>query len=391
MATGRTGVYALRVTEVQPTPTASPTNGAGSDPRSTPASPRAASSPTSTSPGPQPPVFGRLESVQLRRYWQDEARHFTPWLAKEENLTLLGEAIGMSLELVATEQYIGPFRADIIAQDEDAEVIIENQLDATDHRHLGQLMVYAANRGSGVIVWIARQITDEYRKVIDWLNEKTDVSFFALELELWRIGNSPVAPKFNIVCKPNVFARAVRESASGAVSATAQLQLEFWNGLVEVMSARDTGFNQPRAAARHWCDLRLGTGRGHVGLTALRNGRLSCELYMGGSQASLIFQHLEAERPAIEAELGLEGKLEWQPLPDRNACRIAIYKEIGSLDDREQWPTSFAWMLDWAEKFRAVFAQRLKDVVFPEPANAKVVSPTTQMGATAQLPSIPTS
>ncbi len=107
---------------------------------------------TSAEPGPaevQPPRFGRLEPVQLRKYWKDEARDFTPWLAREENLTLLGDAVGMSLELVAVEQYVGPFRADIIAKDDDVEVIVENQLDATDHKHLGQLLVYAANRGSG--------------------------------------------------------------------------------------------------------------------------------------------------------------------------------------------------------------------------------------------------
>lgn len=237
---------------------------------------------------------------------------------------------------MAVEQYVGPFRADIIAKDEDVEVIIENQLDATDHKHLGQLLVYAANRGSGVIVWVARQVTDEYRKVIDWLNEKTDVSFFALEVELWRIGPSPVAPKFNVVCEPNEFARAVRATA-GAVSDTAQLQLEFWTDLLQVISEQEVfSFNPPKIGARNWCDLRIGTSRAHIGLTASRNGRLSCELYIGHSQSELIYESLEVERAAIEAELGLEGKLEWQPLPEKKTCRIAIYKETGSLDDREQ-------------------------------------------------------
>lgn len=210
------------------------------------------------------PRFGRLEAVALRKYFPDEAQHFTPWLSKEENLTLLAETIGMNLELVAVEQYVGPFRADIIARDEDVEVIIENQLDVTDHKHLRQLMVYAANRGAGVIVWVARQVTDEYRKVIDWLNEKTDVSFFALEVEHWRIGASPVAPKFNIVCEPNEFVRAAR-STGGELSSTAQLQLEYWTGFVEYMSEQNATFNPPKAGAHHWCDLRIGTSRGHIG------------------------------------------------------------------------------------------------------------------------------
>jgi hypothetical protein len=358
-------------------------NGEGSEPASDGATAAPATpAPRALSPEPEAPRFGRLETVPLRKYWRDEARDFTPWLAREENLTLVGEAIGMSLELVATEQYIGPFRADIIARDEDIEVIIENQLDATDHRHLGQLIVYAANRGAGVIVWVARQVTDEYRKVIDWLNEKTDVSFFALEVELWRIGSSPVAPKFNVVCEPNEFARAVR-STGGDVGETAQLQLEFWTGLVEVMSERDSSFNLPKIGTHHWCDLRIGTSRGHVGLTALRNGRLSCELYLGHSQSGVIYEQLDADRATIEAELGLEGKLDWQPLPEKKSCRIALYKETGSLDDRDQWPGSFAWMLDWAEKFKAAFAQRVKDIVLPEPVNAEVEAVAAQAMAAA--------
>jgi uncharacterized protein DUF4268 len=342
---------------------------------------------TSETAAAEPPMFGRLEAVQLRKYWRDEARDFTPWLADEENLTLLGEAIGMNLELVAVEQYIGPFRADIIAKDEDIEIIVENQLDATDHKHLGQLMVYAANRGAGVIVWIARQVTDEYRKVIDWLNENTYVSFFALEVELWRIGTSPVAPKFNVVCEPNEFARAVR-STSGEVSETAQLQLEFWTGLVETMSERDSSFNQPKIGARHWCNLRIGTSRGHISLTALRTGRLSCDFYLGHSQSGLIYEQLESERAAIEAELGLEGKLDWQPLPDKKSCRIALYREIGSLDHRDQWPPSYEWMLDWAEKLKAAFAHRVKAIVLPEAVNPEVQAPAAEAAATMPEPTV---
>lgn len=331
-------------------------------------------------PATETPRFGRLESVPLRNYWRDEARDFTPWLAREENLTLLGEAIGMNLEVVAVEQYIGPFRADIIAKDEEVEVIIENQLEATDHKHLGQLLVYAANRNAGVIVWVARQVSDEYRKVIDWLNEQTNVSFFALEVELWRIGDSPVAPKFNVVCEPNEFVRAVR-STGGEVSGTEQMQLEFWTGLTELMAERDSSFNVPKIGARHWCDLRIGTSRGHISLTALRNGRLSCELYLGHSQSGFLYEHLEAERDAIESELGLRGQLDWQPLPEKKSCRIALYKDIGALEDRDEWPAAYEWMLHWAEKFKAAFSQRLKDIDLPVSVSVEIEGGTPIVAA----------
>lgn len=101
-----------------------------------------------------------------------------------------------------------------------------------------------------------------------------------------------------------------------------------------------------------------------------------------------MFAQLESQRPAIEEELGLQGRLDWQPLPDKKACRIAIYKETGSLDDREQWPESFAWMLDWAEKFRSVFAQRIKGIVLPDPVSVEVEAPPAAATIAAPPPTL---
>ena len=154
------------------------------------------------------------------------------------------------------------------------------------------------------------------------------------------------------------------------------------------MSERESSFNLPRPSARHWCDLRIGTSRGHISLTALRNGRLSCELYLGHSQAGLIYEQIERERVVIETELGLDGKLDWQPLPDKKSCRLALYKEIGSLDVRYQWAASYAWMLDWAEKFKAAFAQRIKDIVLPDVVNVDVHAPVAEAIATTPGPAV---
>jgi hypothetical protein len=162
----------LPVVEAAASPPAGPLQPAAAQP----AAPEAAVPPAQTA------TFGRLEPAKVRDYWVDEARDFTPWLAKEENLGLLADTLGISLELVGTEQRVGPFKADIVAKDGEDTVIIENQLDPTDHKHLGQLLVYAAGRNAATVVWIAKQVTDEYRKVIDWLNEQTNVNFWALEI-----------------------------------------------------------------------------------------------------------------------------------------------------------------------------------------------------------------
>lgn len=152
-------------------------------------------------------ALGCLEAVDPREVWPKEDGDFTPWLAKDDNIRLLGEAIGVDLEVVGAEQNVGQFRADILCRDTDTgrRVLIESQLERTDHTHLGQLMTYAAGLDAVTVVWVARRFTEEHRAALYWLNKITgdEIGFFGIEIELWRIGNSDPAPKFNIVSKPN--------------------------------------------------------------------------------------------------------------------------------------------------------------------------------------------
>lgn len=147
--------------------------------------------------------LGRLEVVDLRKVWVSEAGDFTPWLAQEANLSLLADTLGMDLVYEAHEKGVGPFRADIVCTDtaDGSKVLIENQLERTDHGHLGQLMTYAAGLDAVTIVWIAERFTEEHRAALDWLNEITGekISFFGLEIELWKIGTSPMAPKLSLI------------------------------------------------------------------------------------------------------------------------------------------------------------------------------------------------
>ena len=157
----------------------------------------------------------RLEPVDLRGVWSDEAKNFTPWLA--DNLDVLETTLEIGLELEGVEETVGRFKADIICKDTDdpaaRRVLIENQLEQTDHNHLGQLLTYAAGLEAVTIIWIAKKFQEEHRAAIDWLNEITGkgIFFFGLEIELWRIEDSPPAPKFNIVSKPNDWSKSIRE------------------------------------------------------------------------------------------------------------------------------------------------------------------------------------
>ena len=182
------------------------------------------------------PPLVRLTRVELRDIWISEAADFTPWLARPENIAVLGEALGIDLELEAQEKAVGPFRADILCKDigTDHWVLIENQLERTDHSHLGQLLTYASGLEAVTIVWIAARFNEEHRATLDWLNKITDQSFrfFGLEVELWRIGDSPAAPKFNIVSKPNDWshsvAQAVRAIDDAELSETRVMQRAYW-------------------------------------------------------------------------------------------------------------------------------------------------------------------
>jgi hypothetical protein len=201
------------------------------------------------------PELGRLERVNLREYWINEATYFTPWLALSENLNLLSDTVGMELELMDTESSVGPFRADILCRDmiSEALVLIENQLEKTDHTHLGQLMTYAAGLDTVNIIWISEKFTEEHRAALDWLNRITneEFRFFGLEVELWKIGNSPAAPKFNIVSKPNDWTKATKQSSRES-SERSQFFKEFWARFIQSMTDNYPKIDLPGPTGMHW-------------------------------------------------------------------------------------------------------------------------------------------
>jgi hypothetical protein len=163
--------------------------------------------------------LSKLERVPLREAWKHEASDFTPWLAEAANLDALAQALGLSeLEAVATEHWVGDFKLDILCTDGDQQVVIENQLAETDHKHLGQILAYAAGVDARKVIWVAESFRPEHVAALQFLNDNTtdDLSFFGVQIELWRIGDSPLAPKFEMVVKPNDWAKAGREQARGA-------------------------------------------------------------------------------------------------------------------------------------------------------------------------------
>jgi len=162
------------------------------------------------------PEFGSLERVPIRSGFSDEARDFTPWLAA--NLDRLSEQLGLALELRELEHSVGKFSLDLLAEDVQGRVvIIENQLENSDHTHLGQLLTYCAGTDARVVIWIAPSFTSEHLAALEWLNQNThtDVGFYAVEVELLRIGESLMAPNFRPVIRPNEVIKAAGHATAG--------------------------------------------------------------------------------------------------------------------------------------------------------------------------------
>lgn len=215
--------------------------------------------------------LGRIEKVDFRKVWPYEALDLTRWLAQEDNLQMLSDAIGVELELVEVESSVGSLSVDIFASEAgtNRKIIIENQLEETNHDHLGKIITYASRKDAEVIIWIVAKARDEHRQAIEWLNQHTDSNFgfFLIEIELWKIGSSEPAPRFHIVEQPNERTKMVKMSAE--LSETEKAKLSYWTKYNEVARRSPQFmkvFNPQKPSKVHWATLRCGTSDYHISL-----------------------------------------------------------------------------------------------------------------------------
>lgn len=312
--------------------------------------------------------LGRLERVELRDIWLSEASDFTPWLARKENLEILGETLRIDLELEAQERPVGPFRADILCKDTETDrwVLVENQLERTDHVHLGQLLTYASGLEAVTIVWIAARFTEEHRSTLDWLNRITDESFrfFGLEVELWRIGESPAAPKFNIVSKPNNWSQQVAQAAraidDAELSETRLMQRAYWTAFDNVLAEVGgpvRGGKKPQPQS--W----MAYGVGKTGITvnaamARQKRQVRAELYLSGAKAKSFYHLLSMQKAEIERELG--SPLIWEELPEGLDSRISYVLDSVDVEDEGDWKRQHEWLAGRLNQMHRVFAGRVR-------------------------------
>ena len=269
----------------------------------------------------------KLTEVNIKELWKHEQHDFSNWLAKEENIKLIDDIIGLTLVDINKEVYVGSYRCDIVATDETTgdRVIIENQLEASDHDHLGKVITYASGLGAKVAVWIVKQAREEHRSAIEWLNNNTsdDLSFFLLELHAYKIGDSTPAPKFEIVERPNGFIKASKKTkTSGDIGKAEAERLEFWEAFNDAIIRNGKPFNVRKATTDHWYDVAIGTSEAHISITLVnKESVIGVELYINDNK--VLFDRLYEQKELIESEIGFT--FDWRRLDEGKAARVVHY------------------------------------------------------------------
>lgn len=302
-------------------------------------------------------ALGKISYIKdIRTIWQNEAKDFTPWLAN--NIKLLGDELGYDFEVITSEKDIGSFSLDILARELGTGnyVAIENQLEITDHTHLGQLITYASGVDAKIIIWISKEIREEHRKAVDWLNENTndDLQFFAIEVQAIQIDNSLPAPFFKVKASPNEWIKSsnvknVMEKSK--ITEKQQYYHEFFTKILNEVNTRLPNYTSSKKISYDsWKTFPTGKS-GYSYAISFRNGnKLSVELYIDTGaklENEEFFDNIYKKKESIESKL---GKLSWERLENRRACRIAIYSDVTDDDEMINW--SIGKLIEFNDVFK---------------------------------------
>lgn len=308
-------------------------------------------------------TISKIEVVPIRQAFKHEALNFSIWL--EENIEALSERIGLDLTVIEREKSVGSFNVDLFCEDQNGNtVIVENQLERTDHDHLGKLLTYMVNLEAKTAIWVATEARQEHQRVIDWLNESTgsDYGFYFVQVEAIRIGDSPYAPLFTLLAQPDEQTRAIGEQKKELAERDVQYQ-DFWAQLLERSKGRTRLAENRSPTKNHWLEVATGKSGIHYSYLILKD-KGGVELYIDTPDAErnkMIFDALHAEREEIEREFG--APLDWQRLNEKRASRVRIYFHgMGSLREPELWSTLQNKMIESMIRLDKVFRKRVHHV-----------------------------
>lgn len=303
--------------------------------------------------------LSRLQPLDPREVWPNEASDYTPWLLA--NADALSETLGIDIELTANEHPVGSFSLDLIGRDltNDCVLVVENQLTPTDHTHLGQIVTYSAGTDAATIVWMATAFREEHRQALDWLNDLAEgnARFFGVEIGAVRIAESPPAPLFKVRAQPNDWHSQVATAAKATSRATGKgaYYLQFWTRFLERVHKEHPGWTSAQKPGEvNWftmpCPLKGGPA---YSIGFAWKGRLRSELYVDYTdpdEVKRVYQGLVEHREAIEAAYG--GPLSWEELPNGRASRLADYSDgdAANVDSHDDY---IDWFFDSSQRLRA--------------------------------------
>lgn len=305
--------------------------------------------------------LGKLEEVNIREVWPHEQFNFSTWLAKEENIIELSNALNLSLTDVETEKFVGNYRCDLLCKDEltGKNVLIENQLAPSDHDHLGKTITYASGLDASVVVWIVENARQEHASAIEWLNKYTteDVAFFLIEIHAYKIGDSSPAPYFKIIEQPNEFSKSVKAIAKNSELTFAQeSRLEFWTRFNEVIEEKGKPFNIRKAKTDHWYDVAVGSSQCHITVELVnKEHKIRTSLYITDNKQ--LYDYLYDKKDEIELNLGF--KLEWWRLDDKKASMIGTYIDGLDFEKKENYSKLMDRAIENVVKMRDEFKKYL--------------------------------
>ena len=301
--------------------------------------------------------LSKLEEIEdLRTVWPHEAQDFTPWLAKEENIEILSDAIGIDISINETESSVGDFSLDVLASEvgTDKKIIIENQLEDTNHDHLGKLITYSSGKSANIIIWLVKHAREEHKAAIEWLNNHTDdeIGFFLCEIKLYRIGNSDPAVKFEVVEKPNDWTKEIKKKNN--INETQQQRYDYWVAFQNYAFQNkefSRNFSRRSPSFDHWMNYSIGSSKYWISVGQLHS-RNEITVEFSSNKDKELFRSLFANKESIEKECELN--FEWKELPEKKASRI-ITKCNVDFKDKAQWNNQFEWTMNAMLKIKKVF------------------------------------
>jgi len=305
--------------------------------------------------------LGKLQKVDLRSVWKHEATDFSAWLVQPENLDVLAEQLGIEIEPIGTEVSVGRFKIDILAKEPNTNehIIIENQLEPTNHDHLGKVITYAAGLDAHYLIWIVKDVLDEHLKAIEWLNEHLDdeIRCFLIRIEIWKIGDSKSAPRFEIISVKNDWVSSLKKTAVSSEFTPLKLkQQEFWVEFCEYANSQEPNIKLHKPAPQHWLNFSMGNSIANINITMnSQKNRFGTGLYISDNKT--LFSYLKDNEEEITEQLGSD--LDW--FEANVASGLNLYLDVQDVFSESMKNDYFRWLYENVSKFKKVFTPYINE------------------------------